>query len=85
MLSGREFVEGCAVRRGFSGRVAWLLCLVSCFARVQAAQMDETAHVVGQVLHPDLDLGPLHADHSHQRAAHVIGLRAEDMLDAHAH
>ena len=50
-------------------------------ARVDAAQLDEAAHVVGEVLHPDLRLGARDADRAHQRAAHVVGLRAEDMFD----
>jgi len=58
---------------------------VSGRARGQAAELDETAHVVGKVLHPDLGLGADHADRAHQSAAHVIGLRAEHMLDAHTY
>lgn len=47
-------------------------------AWVQATQLAEAAHVVGEVLHPDLGLRPHHADRAHQRAAHVVGLRTED-------
>ena len=47
--------------------------------------MTQTAHVVGEVLHPDLGLGPHQTDGSHKGAAHVIGLRAKDMLDPDAH
>lgn len=54
-------------------------------ARVQAAQLAEAAHVVSQVLQPDLRFRPHHADRAHQCAAHVIGLCAEDMLDPRAH
>ncbi len=39
------------------------------------------AHVVGEVFHPDLGLRAHDADHAHQRADHVVGLRTEDMLD----
>ena len=67
-----------AARRDFCARG-------SARARVQAAQLAEAAHVVSQVLHPDLCLRPHHADRAHQCAAHVIGLCAEDMLDARAH
>ncbi|MFT6103647.1 MAG: hypothetical protein ACJA1E_000059 [Paracoccaceae bacterium] len=51
--------------------------------------MPGTANVVGEGLHPDPDLGlgrdlgpdPHEADDSHKCAAHVIDLRAKDMLD----
>ncbi len=42
--------------------------------------MAETAHVVGDVLHPDLRFGACQADCAHQRASHVVGLCAEDMF-----
>ena len=48
---------------------------------VDAAQLAETAHVVGEGLHPDPGPGPRQTDGSHDGAAHVIGLRAKDMLD----
>ncbi len=54
-------------------------------AWVQAARWPETAHVVGGGLHPDPGLGPHEADGSHKCAAHVIGLRAKDMLDPDPH
>jgi hypothetical protein len=50
-----------------------------------------TEHVVGEGLHPDPGLGPdlgpdpHEADGSHKCAAHVIGLRAKDMLDPDPH
>ena len=47
---------------------------------VDATQLAEAAHVVGEVFHPDLGLGPHQADRAHQGAAHVVGLRAEDVL-----
>ncbi|MFT6913255.1 MAG: hypothetical protein ACJAQW_001865 [Paracoccaceae bacterium] len=49
--------------------------------------MPGTAHVVGEGIHPDLGpgLGPHEADGSHKCAAHVIGLRAKDMLDSDPH
>jgi hypothetical protein len=51
--------------------------------------LPETAHVVGEGIHPDLGpgpgLGPHEADGSHKCAAHVIGLRAKDMLDSDPH
>ena len=43
--------------------------------------MTQTAHVVGEFLHADLGFGPHQTDGSHNGAAHVIGLRAKDMLD----
>ena len=36
-----------------------------------AAQLNEAAHVVGEVLHPDVGLGARDADRAHQRAAYV--------------
>jgi len=57
----------------------------SCRARVQAAQLAEEAHVVSQVLHPDLGFGPRQADRAHQRSAHIVCLCAEDVLDADPH
>lgn len=47
--------------------------------------MHKATHVVGEVLHPDLGLGANHADRAHQGAAHVVGLRAEDVLDPDPH
>jgi hypothetical protein len=44
-----------------------------------------TAHVVGEGMHPDPGLGPHEADGSHKCAAHVIGLRAKEMLDLDPH
>ena len=61
----------CVFGRPFSRRI-----------RVDAAQLAEAAHIVGDVLHPDLGPGPHQADGAHQGAAHVVGLRTEDMLDA---
>ena len=43
--------------------------------------MTQTAHVVGEFLHADIGFGPHQTDGSHNGAAHVIGLRAKDMLD----
>ena len=48
---------------------------------VDAAQLAEAAHVVGEVLHPDLGLRPHQPDGAHQGAADVVGLGAEDRLD----
>ena len=47
--------------------------------------MHKTAHVVGEVLHPDLGPSADHADRAHQGAAHVVGLCAEDVLDPDPH
>jgi hypothetical protein len=58
--------------------------IVSRWVRVQAMQLDEAAHVVGEVLHPDLRLRPHHVDGAHRRATHVVGLRTEDMPDPRA-
>lgn len=48
---------------------------------VRRRQLHQPPHVVGKVLHPDLGLRPHQADGADQRAAHVVGLRTEDMLD----
>ena len=53
--------------------------------RVDALPLDEAAHGAGEVLHLDPGLGPHHADGPHQRAAHAVGLRAEDMLNPNPH
>lgn len=58
---------------------------MSGYARVQAAQFHKAAHVVGEVLHPDLGSGADHADHAYQGAALVVDLRAEDMFDPDTH
>ena len=43
--------------------------------------MDRAAHVVGKVLQANPRLGAGDADAAHQRATHVVGLRAEHVLD----
>lgn len=48
---------------------------------VEAPQLTRSADVVGEVLHPDFGLGPHQTDGFHYGAAHVIRLRAKDMLD----
>ena len=48
---------------------------------VDATQLTKSTHVVGKVLHPDLCFGPHQADGAHEGAAHVAGLRAEDVFD----
>jgi hypothetical protein len=45
---------------------------VSRRVRINAAQLAEAAHVVGEVLHPNLGLGPHQTDGAHQGAAHVV-------------
>jgi hypothetical protein len=52
---------------------------------VDAAQLAEPAHVVSEVLHPNLGLCSNKTDGAHQGAAHVVGLRAKDMLDPDPH
>jgi len=47
--------------------------------------MQKAAPVVGEVLHPDSGLGADHADCTHQRAAHFVGLCADDVLDPDLH
>lgn len=49
------------------------------WARVQAA------HVVGEVFHLDLGLCAHYADRTEQRAAHVVGLRTDHVLNPRAH
>lgn len=51
---------------------------------MQPLQLAETSHVVGKVLQDDLHLRPRQADRAHQHASHVVGLRAEDVLDPDA-
>ena len=46
--------------------------------------MCQAAHVVGEVLEADARPGPDKSDAADQRAAHVIGLGAEDVLDTGA-
>ena len=58
---------------------------MSCRIWVDAAQLAEAAHVVGKVLQPDLGFGPHQTDGAHQGAAHVVCLRAEDMLNPDPH
>jgi hypothetical protein len=45
--------------------------------------LDEAAHVIREGLHPDLSLGAHRSNCAHQRAAHIVGLRTEDVFDAH--
>jgi ABC-type Mn2+/Zn2+ transport system ATPase subunit len=49
--------------------------------RIQAVQLTKSTDVVDEVFHPDFGLGPHQTDGSHQRATHVVRLRAENMLD----
>ena len=58
---------------------------VSGWVWADAAQLGETAHVVGEILHPDFGLGPNQTDRAHEGAAHVVGLRAKNMLDPDPH
>ena len=44
--------------------------------------MDQTAHVVGEVLQPYPSLRPRQPDTTQQRPAHVVALGPENMLDA---
>ena len=67
------------------GLVYMLVCPVFMPARVDAAQLDEAPHVKCEIFHPDLRAGLHHAYRVHQRAAHVVGLRAEDMFDPDPH
>ena len=53
--------------------------------RTRSKQVAISSHIVSQVLHPDLGLGPRQADAAHERAAHVVRLRAENMLDPDPH
>src|SRR5688500_6653082 len=53
--------------------------------RRDALQLNEAAHVVGEVLQADPGLGADQADAAHQRATHVVRLGAEHVLDAGPH
>jgi hypothetical protein len=57
---------------------------LSCRAWVQAPQLARSADVVGEVFHPDLGFGPEQSDGPHKRAAHVVRLRTEHVLDPDA-
>ena len=57
----------------------------SCRVWVDATQLAEPAHIVGEVPHPDLGLGSNQANGAHQGAAHIVGLRAEDVFDPNPH
>ena len=46
---------------------------------------NKAAHVVGQILHPDLHPGPHDADRAHELAAHAGVLTAEHMLNPRPH
>ena len=50
--------------------------------RGEAVQLDQTAHVVGEVLQPYPSLCPRQPDTTQQRPAHVVALGPENMLDA---
>ena len=52
------------------------------FGRSHAFQVGEPAHVVRQIPQPDVCSRPHHPDAAQQRAAHVVLLGSEDMLDA---
>ena len=58
---------------------------VSGWGWVDATQLAEAAHVVGEVFHTDRGLGPNQTDRAHQGAAHVVGLRAKNVLDPDPH
>ena len=47
--------------------------------RTYSTQAARSAHIADEVLHPNPGLGPHHADSANERAAHVVGPRAEDM------
>ena len=64
----------CVLGRPFSGWV-W----------VDATRLAEAAHIVSEILHADLGLRPHQADGAHQGAAHVVGQRAEDVLNPDPH
>ena len=67
-----------ATRRSPGG----LLLRVSSHGRRETLQLDQAAHVVGEVLQPDPRLRPHQPDTTYQRPAHVVALGPEDMLDA---
>jgi|GEM_PF-6870486 len=81
-------LRGPSVQGRFSrcaGRSASVFGRFSGWVRVEATQLAQAAHIVGEVLHPDRGLGPHQADRAHQGAAHVVGLHAKDMLDPDPH
>lgn len=47
-------------------------------------QLNQTTHVVGQVLKPDACFGADDPNTAHQRSAHVVALGPEDMFDPDA-
>jgi len=47
---------------------------------IKGASLFKEFLAVDEVFQPDLLLGPDQADRAHQRAAHVVGLRAKDMF-----
>jgi hypothetical protein len=53
--------------------------------RVEATQLAEAAHIVGEILHPDLGLGPHQPNRAYQGAAHVVGLRSKDVFASDLH
>jgi len=53
--------------------------------RCDAFQHHQAAHVIGQILHPDLHGGPGHADGADELSAHGAVLIAEHMFDPCAH
>ena len=59
-----------------------LLLGVLSHRRGEAVQLDQTAHVVGEVLQPYPSLCPRQPDTTQQRPAHVVALGPENMLDA---
>ena len=50
-----------------------------------AFEHDQAAHVIGEVLHPDLHAGARDANGAHELAAHAGLLATEHMLDPRPH
>ena len=57
---------------------------MSYWERVEATQLTRSADVAGEVFYPNLGRGPHQTNGFHYGVAHVIRLRAEDMLDQDA-
>ena len=72
----------------FAWRATLSASLSDCFSRgawLDAASSAVPAHVECEVVQPDSGPGPNCADPGGERAAHVVGLRTEDLFDANPH
>lgn len=58
--------------------------VASYWRRIKSSELAQSAHVVGQVLQPDLHLRPRLSNGTDEHTAHVVTLRPKHMLDARA-